>query len=69
MFGLVADTALMRPAAGPVTEAGKAALRELRAAIAARQLLLSRLSALLENAVSGDADGIFDAEERAELIE
>src|SRR5271157_3134605 len=69
VLGLVADAALMRPAAGAVAEAGKAALRELRAAIAPLQLFLPRFGALLEDAVGGDADGILDAEELTELVE
>src|SRR5258708_308796 len=68
-FGFVADAAQARPAAGAMAEAGKTALRQLRAAIATFQLLLSRLGALLEDAVGGDADGVLDLEELAEFIE
>jgi hypothetical protein len=38
-------------------------------AIAPLQLLLSRFGALLENAVGGDAEGVPNAEEPAELVE
>ena len=70
MFGLVADAALARPAAGAMAEAGEAALRELGAAIAAFEPLLPRLGTTLENAVGGDAEvHTGDAEELAELVE
>ena len=69
VLGLVADAALARPTAGAMAEAGKAALRELRTAIAPLQLFLPRFGALLEDAVSGDADGILDGEELTELVE
>src|SRR2546422_631949 len=52
-----------------MAEAGKAALWELRTTIASLQLFLPRLGALLEDAVGGDADGVLDAEELAELVE
>src|SRR5713226_1800802 len=52
-----------------MAEAGKAALWELRTTIASLQLFLPRFGALLEDAVGGDADGILDLEELAELIE
>src|SRR5205823_10346382 len=68
VFGLVADAALARPTAGAVAEAGKAALRKLRAAIAPFQPLLPRFRAMLEDAVGGDAEGILDRKELAELV-
>ena len=69
VFGLVADAAMARPTAGAMAEAGKAALRELGAAIAPLQLFLPRFGALLEDTVGGNADGILDAEELAELVQ
>src|SRR5436309_11932329 len=68
VFGLVADAALARPTAGAVAEAGKAALRKLRAAIAPFQPLLPRFRAMLEDAVGGDAEGILECKELAELV-
>jgi len=69
MFGLVADAALARPTAGAMAEAGKAALGELRATIAPLQLFLPRFGVLLEDAVRGDAEGVLQAEELAELVQ
>src|SRR2546428_4373013 len=52
-----------------MAEAGKAALWELRMAIASLQVFMPRFGALLEDGVGGDADGVLDAEELAELVE
>jgi len=52
-----------------MAEAGEAALRQLRAAIAPLQLLLPRFGAVLKDAVGGDAEGVLNAEELAELVE
>src|ERR1700693_278934 len=69
VFGLVTDAALARPTAGTVAEAGKAALREVRVTIAPLQLFRPRFGTLLEDAVRGDAEGVLDAEELAELVQ
>ena len=69
VLGLVADAALPRPGTGAVAEAGETALRELGTAIAALQLFLPRFGTLFKDAVGGDADGILDVEELAELVE
>jgi len=69
VFGLVADAAQARPTAGAVAEAGEAALRKLSAAIALLQPLLPPFRTTFEDTVGGDADGVLDLEELAELIE
>jgi len=69
VFGLVADAALARPTAGAVAEAGEAALRELGTAIAPFQPLLPPFRTTLEDTVGGDAEGIFEGEELAELVQ
>jgi hypothetical protein len=63
VFGPVADATPARPTAGAMAEAGKAARWELCTTIAPLQLFLPRLGALLEDAVSGDAEGVLQAEE------
>ena len=69
MFGLIADVTLTAPASGAVAEAGQTALRHLRTAIAALQLLLPWFSTVLEDAVGGHAEGILDVKELTELVE
>src|SRR5581483_9963800 len=69
VLGLVADAALVRPAAGAMAEAGEAALRQLRATIAPLQRLLQGLGMALKNRIGRDAESVLNAEELAELVQ
>jgi len=69
VLGLVADTALARPTAGAMAEAGETAPRHLGSGDTALQLLLPRFGTMFKDTVGGEAESILDGKELAERIE
>src|SRR5882724_11208804 len=69
VFGLVADSSLMRPAVSAIEKARKGSLRFARSTITPGETTLQGLRLLLQSRVGSYADHVLDAEKLAEFIE
>ena len=68
MLGFGDDAAQSRPGAGAMAEAGEGALGEMGATIAASPATLQSGGATTKHDIGGNANGVVNAEELAELI-